>query len=47
MGLFGSKPDNSKKVKGGTDMSAIHKDYAPAFEECKKNPSFFGNYLLM
>ena len=47
MGLGGSKPADSKNIKGGTDMTAIYKEYTPAFEECKKNPNFFGNYLLI
>lgn len=47
MGLQGSKPEDTKKGKGAADLTAIHKEYYPAFEECKKNPDFFGNYLLM
>ena len=45
MGGQGSKQE-SKKEKGMPDMSAIHKEYMPAYEECKKNPNFFGRSAL-
>ena len=45
MGGQGSKQE-SKKEKGMPDMSAIHKEYMPAYEECKKNPNFFGKSAL-
>lgn len=45
MGLQGSKPEDTKKGKGAADLTAIHKEYYPAFEECKKNPDFFVDHF--
>ena len=46
MGGYGSKQSDPKKSKG-TDLSGIHKEYMSAYEECKKNPNFFGTSFFI
>ena len=47
MGGQGSKEQEPKKPKGARDMSAIYKEYTPAYQEYKSNPNFFSITFLI